>query len=140
MNKNVYEDIKYDLAEIMIKSTDKNRSSNEYFDRLEESLLSMLIFYCKEVKKKHRLGVIVDVIFMIEDINNIEDFHNLFINIDDETLRSVYTKSYYYATYVEYSEISIGMTKDEANEENGWLQNYFNATLSSLKQRLIDSL
>lgn len=139
MNKNVYEDIKYDLAEIMIKSTDKNRSSNEYFDRLEESLLSMLIFYCKEVKKKDRLGVIVEVIFMIEDINNIGDFHNLFINIDDETLRSVYTKSYYYATYVDYSEKSIGMTKNEANEENGWLQNYFNATLSSLKNRLKDN-
>lgn len=139
MNKNVYEDIKYDLAEIMIKNTDKNRSSNEFFDRSEESLLSMLIFYCKEVKKKHRLGVIVEVIFLLEDINNIEDFHNLFINIDDESLKSVYTKSYYYATYVDYSEKSIGMTKEEAKEENGWLLNYFNATLSSLKQRLIDS-
>lgn len=136
MNKNVYEDIKYDLAEIMIKSTDKYRSNNKFFDRSEESLLSMLIFYCKEVKKKHRLEVIVEVLFMLEDINNIEDFHNLFINIDDESLKSVYTKSFYFATYVDYSEKSIGMTKEEASEENEWLLNYFNATLSSLKNRL----
>jgi hypothetical protein len=134
--ENVYENINYPMAQRIIESTNNIGNGNQFFDRAEESLLSMFIFYLKEVEKKTSISeVLFGVNTMFEHINNIEDFHNLFMNIKDESLKSVYTKSSFYATYNEYSERSIGMTKEEANKENGWLLNGFNTTLSGLKYR-----
>lgn len=133
----IYKNINYPMAQRIIESTNNTVGGGDpFFDTAEESLLSMLIFYFKEVEKKESISeVLLGVNNMLENINNIDDFNDLFINIKDESLKYVYTKSYFYATYTDYSKASVGMTKEEGRKKNRFLLNSFNLTLSRLKSR-----
>lgn len=133
----IYKNFNYSIAQRIIESTNNTIGGGDsFFDEAEETLLSMLIFYLKEVEKKEAISeVLLDVNNIFENINNIEDFHNLFMDIKDESLKCVYTKSYFYATYSDYSKISVGMTTEEARKKNGWILNGFNIALSRLKCR-----
>lgn len=141
LKSEVYKNIDYLMAQRIIQSTNSDAmgGGNAFFDRAEESLLSMFIFYFKEVKKKETISeVLIGINTLFENINSIEDFHDLFVDIEDGPLKQVYTKSYFCAIYIDYANRSVGMTKEEANLKNGWLINSFNITLSRLKCRFTD--
>ena len=132
-----YKNINYPMAQRIINITNNTIGGGDaFFDTAEESLLSMFIFYFKEVKmKKSITEVLLGINNILKNINNIEDFHNLFIDIKDEYLKCIYTKSYFYGIYTDFSKRSFGMTKEEASRKNGWLLNSFNITLVKLKDR-----
>lgn len=137
-SENLCQNINYFISKKIIENTGNNRS-NPFFDRDEESMLSMLIFYVIEIENKENeislKNVIVRVDEVLKQLKNIEDFHNLFINVSNKCLIDKYKKSSFYAIYMDYIERSVGMDKTLAISENGWVLNGINSTLSGLKYR-----
>jgi hypothetical protein len=119
---NSYNSIEFIMAQAIINATNKG-NEDPYFLETEKSLLSMFIFYLIVEKKESTSEVLNGINALLEQIDDIEDLHYLFMNIKDESLKEVYLNSIFYGEYKDFEESSIGMTKEEANEENGWLLN-----------------
>jgi hypothetical protein len=139
----VYESISHPLAKRIIKNmNDDGKIGNSFFNQYEEFILSMLMFYCQEVEGKKTISELLNgIIALLENINDIFNFHDLFmniafINIEAVSLKSLYERSGFNATYKHYYERSIEMSAADALKENGWLINPFNSSLQSLNYRL----
>ena len=79
---NLYANISYPLSKGIIESTNNPSSSSPFFDNYEETILSMLIFYCKEFKNKTSIKTLLyEVNALLTGINSISDFHKLFMCI-----------------------------------------------------------
>lgn len=140
-NGNVFKNISYPLAERIIESTNNTTRGKPFFDNSEVSMLSMLIFYCDKMENKKTISeILYGVNTLLDNINSITDFHELFMDMKDELLLPIYEKSSFNAIYKEYNtrffySRGTGMTQEDAEKENNWILNSFNITLDILKNR-----
>ena len=108
-------------------SSDNPFSGNAIIDDEEQMLLYTVIYYFANNENISTSELIKSIKDIINKIDDIEDFHNSFINANSVEVKSMYLNSYYYEVWDEYI----------ANkEEKEWVLITFKMALKGVKYRV----
>ena len=100
LKKSIYSTLACPLAKEMVDA--HKRVINPFFDRDHESILSLLILY-QVLEKNITEGddIVYGLRNMLENIQNLEEFHSVLVKVNNRELNEFYKNSSYCATYKE---------------------------------------
>lgn len=123
LKKSIYSTLACPLAKEIVDA--HKRVNNPFFDRDHESMLALLILY-QVLEKDITEGddIVHGIQNMLENIQNLEEFHTVLVKVNNKELNKFYKNSSYCVTYEE-------IQKDK--EKNEWLRKPFNTSLYGVK-------